>query len=98
MKVLRTQDVSGRGSSSRGTRFPAISRRVCQKFARNSDFVTGTLGGIRGPSPRTPAWLRPLGPILLAFASRRRPWRAQDQYRKRIAMDRRFKNECQPLR
>ncbi len=97
MKLLRAQRLSARGSSLRGTRFPAISRRLCQKFARNGDSVAGTLIGIRGLS-RNPRWLRPLGTILLTFAPRRLSWRAQDQHHKRIAMDRRLKNEFQPLR
>jgi hypothetical protein len=69
MKILRTQGLSARGSSPRGTRFPAISRRICQKFARNHNFVTSTPSGIGGPSAK-PRWLHDPGAIL-AFAVRR---------------------------
>jgi hypothetical protein len=50
MKSLQKQGFSTGYSSSPLTRIPALSRRVCQKFARNHDFVPSTLSGVIGPS------------------------------------------------
>ena len=89
MKSLQKWAFSTERFSSRGTWFPAISRRVRQKFARNSDFGAGTLGALEGRR------LTPLVTILREDPAYLRgavtPWRAQDQRRKRIGMERRFK-------
>jgi len=78
MKSLQKQGFSAGCSSSPPTRIPALSRQVCQKFARNHDFVTNTLSDYR--SVREPPPVTTLGAILLPFAARL-PWRSQNQHR-----------------